>query len=181
VSVPVARRTPERELVEAVAAALRSEGYRTYVDPDGTDYFDLAARKGEEVGLVEGKVAAPSEVLLQALRRRPWADWVGVVVGSTRSARRLLERTSGRRSAVVGVWAYSRGELVALRPPAPVAPNGSADPFAPLRERFRRHLEDLDRGVLTSGIRWSSIPAEVWRASGGRGFREWRLEELDPD
>ena len=175
---PVSPRLPERILLEAVAAELRLRGYGTYLDPDGSDYFDLAARRGDEVGLVEGKVGGPAAVLGQALRRRPWADWVAVVLGSARSGERLVRRTSGRRASVVGVWSYEAGHLTELRPAALGRAEGS-DPFGATRERFRQHLLALDRGELPAGIRWSSVAGAVRRASGGRGFGEWRLDELD--
>jgi hypothetical protein len=174
------RRPAERELLEAVATELRRRGYRTYLDPDGTDYFDLAARRGEEVGLVEGKVGSASRVLGQALRRRPWADWVAVVLGSERSAGRLVARTSSHRASVVGVWSWEAGRLRELRAPT-LRPTREADPFERTRTRLREHLIDLDRGVLPAGVRWSSVPTAVRRASGGRGFAEWRLDEVDGD
>jgi hypothetical protein len=173
-----AARPPERELLEAVARAYAERGYRAYLDPDGTDYFDLAVRRGEEVGLVEGKVGQPSEVLVQALRRRPWADWVAVVVSPGTTAARLVARTSGRRSAGVGVWAYDRGTVRELRPPV-VGSGEGADPFVATRERFRRVLIDLDEGRLPIGVRWSGVVAAVRRASGGRSFSEWRLDERE--
>jgi len=170
-------RPTERELLEAVARELRGRGYRTYLDPDGADYFDLAARRGDEVGLVEGKVGSATAVLGQALRRRAWADWVAVVSASERRARRLVDRTSGRRAAVVGVWSYAHGRLSELRAAAPGS-EGPQDPFVATRARFRQLLDDLDNGTLAPGIRWSRVPSEVRRASGGRGFAEWRLDEL---
>jgi hypothetical protein len=173
-----ATRRPERELLEAAARAFRDRGYRAYLDPDGTDYFDLAVRRGDEVGLVEGKVGRPSEVLGQALRRRPWADWVAVVVASGTTASRLVARTTGRRSAAVGVWAYDDGAVRELRPAVPFAVPGS-DPFLTTRERFRQLLLDLDRGTLPAGLRWSGVVAAVRRAAGGRDFSEWRLDEGD--
>lgn len=175
---PAGRLPRERELLEAVAAELRGRGYRTYLDPDGTDYFDLAARRDDEVGLIEGKVGSASRALGQALRRRPWADWVGVVLASERSAERLVQRTSPLRASVVGVWSFEAGRLRELR----AAGNGSrgdGELFAATRERFRHRLLDLDRGVVPTGVRWSSLPSDVRRASAGRGFSEWRLDELD--
>jgi hypothetical protein len=171
-------RPPERELLEAVAREYAERGYRTYVDPDGSDYFDLAVRREEEVGLIEGKLAGASEVLGQALRRRPWADWVAVVLASERSAQRLIARTTAHRASVVGVWACSDGRARELRPPTSCRADPE-DPFEEHRRRFRQHLLDLDRGVLPAGVRWSSVVGEVRRASAGRGFSEWRLDELD--
>jgi len=169
----------ERDVLEAVAGALRARGYRTYLDPDGSDYFDLAARRDQEVGLVEGKLGTAGTVLAQALRRRPWADWVAVALGSGRSARRLVERTAGHRASLVGVWSVEQGRPRELRAAGATHPEGAADPFAASRDLFRQHLVDLDRGVLARGVRWSSVPSAVRRASAGRGFAEWRLDEID--
>ncbi|MGC2205510.1 MAG: hypothetical protein WA719_06260, partial [Thermoplasmata archaeon] len=108
-----ATRPRETELVAAARRYLESEGYRVWVDPDGRDYFDLVARRGREVGLVEAKVAHSRAVFAQALRRRVWGDWVAVVVSSERSAKALAARTAGRRAAPVGVW-WARGENVTV-------------------------------------------------------------------
>jgi len=170
---------PERRLLEAVAAELTARGYRTYLDPDRTDYFDLVARRGDEVGLVEGKVGDARAVLAQAVRRRPWSDWVAVVLGSERSAARLVQRTNGRRAGVVGVWSFENGRLQELRPAGRTHGTGGADPFREMRARLLRHLVDLDQGLLPPGVRWSSVASAVRRASAGRGFAEWRLDELD--
>jgi len=178
---PARPRRPERELLEAVAGALQSRGYRTYLDPDGTDYFDLAVRAGDEVGLVEGKRSDVRAVLAQALRRRPWADWVAVALGSERAAARAVERTKERRSAGVGVWVASPGAVRELRPAISTHPPGGSDPFAATRERFRQHLVDLDLGVRPAGVPWSGVLSAVRRASEGRGFAEWRLDEIPDD
>jgi len=180
--VSAGRRSPrprpsERSLLEAVAAVLAERGYRTYVDPDGGDYFDLAVRRGEEVGLVEGKIGDASAVLGQALRRRAWADWVAVALGSPSAAARLVARTSGRRAAVVGVWAVEAGVARELRPAVAAPPPAPEDPFAGPRRRFRQALDDLDRGTLDPSIRWSGVPGAVRRSSAGRKFAEWRLDE----
>ncbi len=172
-------REPERALLVAVAAEYDRRGYRSYLDPDGTDYFDLAVRRGEEVGLLEGKVAGPSAVLAQALRRRAWADWVAVVLGSARSARRLADRTAGQRSSIVGVWAVEDGRPVELRPAR--APPAPGDPFAETRGRFRALLDAIEHGELPGGVRWSGVPRAVRLASSGRSFAEWRLDEVGPD
>lgn len=174
---PPRRRATERELLRAVAGELEQRGYRTYLDPDGSDYFDLAARRDGEVGLVEGKVGAPSALLTQAVVRRPWADWVGVVVPSARTAERLVARTAGRRAAFVGVWSVEGERPREHRPAAPTHPPGDTDPFARTRERLRRTLAALDGGELPGAVRWSGVVAEVRRASAGRRWREWRLDE----
>jgi len=179
---PDARRTPEREIVRAASDHLVGLGYRTFPDPDGTDYFDLVARRGSEVGLLEAKVAGPRRVLVQALRRRVWGDWVAVVLASRRSAERLAERTGAARSAPVGVWAVDRGVVTVVRPARPWGEPRSPDPYAGLKERFRSLLDDLEQGVRPTGVRWDDVAREIHRASGGRRFAEWRLDEgrLEP-
>ena len=170
-------RRPERDLLETVAGVLRTRGYRTYLDPDGTDYFDLVVRRDETVGVLEGKAGGASNVLAQALVRRPWADWVAVVVGSRRAAERLVARTEGHRAAFVGVWSCVAGEVRELREAQPI-PSGPADPFEATRARLRSALDALDRGELPAGIPWSDVLGEVRRSSGGRRYREWRLDEV---
>jgi hypothetical protein len=167
-------RPRERELLATAARWFEGLGYRCYPDPDGTDYFDLAVRRASEVGLIEGKVGRPAVVLGQALRRRAWGDWVAVAVDSPRGAERLARTTTGRRAESVGVYAVAGDRLTEVRRPRPAAPD---DPFSPCRERFRRLLDDLDAGVRPPGVRWSDVLAEVRRASGGRRFAEWRLDE----
>lgn len=167
-------RPSERELLATVARRFGELGYRCHRDPDGTDYFDLAVRRGAEVGLVEGKVGRPSAVLAQALRRRAWGDWVAVAVDSPRAAERLAGATEGRRAEAVGIYAVAGDRLQEVRRPRPAPPD---DPFAPCRDRFRRLLDDLEAGARPVGVRWSDVLAEVRRASGGRRFAEWRLDE----
>ena len=52
-SAPRRPRLSEAELVRSTARYLETLGYRVRIDPDGADYFDLVARRGREVGLVE--------------------------------------------------------------------------------------------------------------------------------
>lgn len=170
-------RPSESEVVRVAAEHLDRLGYRTYVDPDGTDYFDLVARRGTEVGLVEAKVANARAVLVQALRRRAWGEWGAVVLASRRSAERLAARSAAGRAAPVGVWAVEGTQVSVLRAARPWVPPGGNDPFAALRARFLRILDDLDLGVRPAGLPWDDVLAEVRRASGGRGFAEWRLDE----
>ncbi|MGP8078501.1 MAG: hypothetical protein ACLQD8_07845 [Thermoplasmata archaeon] len=181
-TVPAIRPRSEAELVRATARYLETEGYRVYIDPDGTDYFDLAARRGAEVGLVEAKLSRPRDLLVQALRRRPWADWVAVVVPSPRMAARLVASTAGRRADPVGIWVLERGAVSVVRAARPFARSGMGDdPFAAHRDRFRKVLGRIDRGEVPEGIRWDGLARELRRASGGRGFREWRLDEELPE
>ena len=170
-------RPPEAELVERARIYLEERGYRVRVDPDGNDYFDLVARRGDEVGLVEAKVGDARAVLAQALKRRGWGDWTAVLLGSVRAAERLAARTRGTRAAPVGVWSFRDGALAVLREAQPWVAPGAPDPFAELRARFRRILDALDSGELPADARWDGVVREVRRASGGRGFAEWRLDE----
>jgi hypothetical protein len=171
------RGRPERRLVDAARRHLENAGFRVWVDPDGRDYFDLVARRGAEVGLIEAKVRDARGVLAQALRRRVWGDWTAVVLGSERSARGLVARTDGTRAAPVGVWFADVAGLTVVRPARPwVGPSGE-DPYADLRERFRRILDGLESGAWPADARWDGVVREVSRASGGRRFAEWRLDE----
>jgi hypothetical protein len=172
-----APRPSERSIVEAARAHLVGLGYRVWVDPDGHDYFDLVARRGDEVGLVEAKVSDARAVLTQALRRRAWGDWTAVVVATERLARGIVERSDGTRAAPVGVWWTGPGTVTVLRPARAWSPPGSDDPFADLRVRFRRVLDALESGEIPSGIPWDGVLREIRRASGGRSFAEWRLDE----
>lgn len=181
----IAPRRPRRSEAEIVAAAarhLREIGYRVYPDPDGTDYFDLVARRGIEVGLVEAKVADGRGVLVQALRRRGWGDWTAVVVGSAVTADRLVARTRGGRAEPVGVWSVPvEGSVRVHRAASVWARDPTRDPWAELRGRLGRILDAVDAGERPSEVRWDDVAREVRRASGARGFREWRLDEPAPD
>ena len=174
---PRAPRLPEREVVRTAAAFLERQGYRVYPNPDATDYFDLVARRGEEVGLVEAKVSGSRAVLVQALRRRAWGDWVAVVLPSERAAARLAARTAGTRAARVGVWAATAGDVRVLRAAEPWVRPGEEDPYRELRVRFRSVLDRIDSGEIPPDVRWVGVLRAVREASGGRGFREWRLDE----
>ncbi len=171
-------RPRESEIVAAARAHLESQGYRVWVNPDGRDYFDLVARKGRDVGLVEAKVAGTREVLAQALRRRAWGDWVAVVLATERAAWHLADRTDKTRAAPIGVWWARRGTgVTVVRAARPWRRGESDDPFGPLRARFHRLLDALEAGELPTSASWDGVVREVRRASGGRGFREWRLDE----
>ena len=176
-----ARRRPrvhEHEVVRWAARFLEQEGYRVYPNLDSTDYFDLVARRGDEVGLVEAKVSGSREVLAQALKRRAWGDWVAVVLPSATAAERLAARTAGTRAAPVGVWAVREdGGVRVVRPAGRWVREGDDDPFADLRMRFRALLDRIDSGELPIDVPWAGVVGEVRRASGGRGFKEWRLDE----
>lgn len=170
----------ERELVTALARLLGARGFRTYVNPDGTDYFDLVARRGDEVGLVEAKISDARTVLSQALRRRAWGDWTAVALPGRVAAQRLAERTRGSRAEAIGIWVVGAGELEEIRAARPWTVPGADDPYAGLRARFREILDALDGGRIPSTVPWSDVPGAVRRASHGRRFAEWRLDEPDP-
>jgi len=174
---PSRPRLSEKDVVRAAAEYLAGLGYRVYPNLDSTDYFDLVARRGEEVGLVEAKVAGSRAVLVQALKRRAWGDWVAVVVPSDRSAERLAARTDGTRASRVGVWVARSGNIRVVRPARPWVPPGEVDPFSDLRERFRSLLDRIDAGEIPADVPWAGVVGAVRRASGGRGFSEWRLDE----
>jgi hypothetical protein len=179
VTDPAGRARPsERALLERAAAHLRERGYRTYVDPDGGSYFDLAAVRGDELGLVEGKVGHTRDVLGQALRRRAWADWVSVVVDVRRGAERLVARTAETRARAVGVWLVEADRLVELRAAERRSADAGPASFVELKGRLREALDAIDRGASPEGVRWAGVPSEVRRVSGGRKFAEWRLDEL---
>ena len=182
---PVSARGPkpptEAEIVRCVARSLEAQGYRVRIDPDGTDYFDLVARKDGEIGLIEAKVAHPREVWAQALRRRGWGDWNAVVLARPVSAERLAARTAHSRGSPIGVWSIDRGEVRVHRPARPWVAPPAPDPYAELRERFRRILDALEDGTLPPDARWAGVPRAVRRASRGRGFAEWRLDEPSSD
>lgn len=173
-------RRSEHDLLGAVARHYAAQGCTTYLDPDGASFFDLAVRRGEEVGLVEGKVGGLRNVLGQALRRRAWADWVAVAIDAPRAAERLRLRTAAGRARVVGILLVGPTGLTELRAPGrrPLVPDD--DPFAPLRARFRLALDAIDRGERPDGVGWSGVPSAVRHASGGRRFAEWRLDEPGP-
>lgn len=174
------RRVREPEVVRAAAAFLERQGYRVYPNPDATDYFDLVARRGEEVGLVEAKVSGSRAVLVQALRRRAWGNWVAVVLPSETAAERLATRTAGTRAGRVGVWAATSGGVRVVRAAEPWVRPGEEDPFRDVRTRFRHVLDRIDSGELPPDVPWDGVLRAVREASGGRGFREWRLDEPVP-
>jgi len=134
----------EAGLVAATARHLEERGYRVYVDPDGSNYFDLACRRDDDVGLVEAKLGNPTQLLNQALRRRAWAGWVAVVVPSPRTAATIVRASAGRRAEPVGVWCLARGAVSVVRParsfdrrrrPVRRAPGAVPDDARPDRRR----------------------------------------------
>jgi hypothetical protein len=167
-----ARRSLVRESVIAswVRPFLEQRGFEVRVNPDGSDYFDLVALRGDEVGLVELKVADWRTVLRQAVDRRDWADWVAVALPRVSLARRVLERTHNGPGLRVGVWAATERAVTVLRPATAFGPSGNVE-----RDRWRLQLRTLleeSRGAWRPGeLRWS-----VGRTTPRRGA--WRLDEF---
>ncbi len=168
----------ERELAPPVSTHLESEGYRVWVDPDGTDYFDIIARRGPTIGLVELKLDDGRTVLRQALRRRGWADWVAVAVPDERLARRIAERPVAERGHRVGVWWVEPDRVQILRPARPIVGPGEVDPFPGLKSQLHERLDLLESGALPLGVAWNLLPASRRELPGRRSTRDWRLEEF---
>jgi hypothetical protein len=177
VNGPATATRSERELVGVVARFLEARGYRVRCDPDGTDYFDIVARRGDEIGLVEVKVRDARTVLAQAVRRRGWGAWTAVALGAARAARHLADRTAATRAAPVGVWIVNGESVEVVREARPWVAPGADDPFVDLRDQFRRWLDLIESLGPDTPVVWDGIPGAVRRASGGRSFSEWRLDE----
>lgn len=164
-------------MVPVVRLYLEGDGYRVYENPDGSDYFDLAARRDGEVGLVELKLDRDAVVLYQALRRRAWGDWAAVALASERAARRLAERPSSEARASVGVWWVKGDGVEVLRPALRWGRASDTPVLSAARAQFEEWLDRVDRGEIPPGVRWEGLQREVGRLSQGRRFREWTLEE----
>ncbi len=171
----------EKELADPVRQHLERDGYRVWVDPDGSDFLDVVARRGPEIGLVELKVADWRKVLAQAIRRRGWADWVAVALPKRSLAEKLLAAPQASRARRVGVWVVDAGAVVVLRPAAPLWAAGEPHPFPELRERIESLTDLLESKTLPEGVRWN-LPGSRGRLPGGRrGTRDWRIEEFPQD
>jgi hypothetical protein len=174
------RRAPgfasEQAMAESVGAWLRRRGFRVYRDPDGSDYFDLIARKEGSIGLIELKRRGVRAVLGQALRRRPYGDWVAVALPSDRAARNARALASGPRSGRIGIWVATGPVVDELRPARPMWEDLASRPFPEARERLARLLDAVDAGTIPAGVLWS--PGRPSSRRGGS--REFRLDEF-PD
>ncbi len=168
----------ESELRAPVCTHLEAQGYRAWAAPDGRDYFDVVAVRGEEIGLVELKVSAARQVFAQALRRRAWADWVAVAMPGRLAAERLLTRPAAARAQRVGVWVVADGRVTELRAARPMYAEDEAKPFGEARDRLREVLRSLESGELPAGTDWGLFHAPRLPGPHRRSTRDWRLEEF---
>ncbi|MDE1820695.1 MAG: hypothetical protein KGJ23_14135 [Euryarchaeota archaeon] len=173
----------EVDLRAPVQRFLAERGYRIFVDPDGTDYFDVVAVKGEEVGLIELKVADWRRVREQALVRRGWGDWVAVLLPRRSLAERVLRAESSPRSDRVGVWVLEEGEVRVCREARPMVAPGETTVFPGLKQHLLASLAMREAGLLPPEVQWRIVHTPLTR--GGRRRRmsgkEWKLEEFaDP-
>ncbi|HEV2520420.1 MAG TPA: hypothetical protein VGX00_07390 [Thermoplasmata archaeon] len=176
-----ARPRYEAELAPAVRAYLESSGYRVWVDPDGTDYYDLIARRDRTIGLVELKIADGRKVLAQAIRRRGWADWAAVAVPNEALARRVADRAVAERGRRIGVWWVDGEQLHVVRPALPLVSAGEPDPFRPLKDQMHERLDLVETGHLPLGVAWNLLLAARRDLPGQRSTRDWRIEEFGED
>jgi hypothetical protein len=175
----VTSRPLERELAPPVERYLRGRGYEVLIDPDGKDYFDLVAWRGEEVGLVELKVSDWRALKVQAAVRRTYSDWVAVALPRRSLAERLLARMEGPLLAPVGVWLVEGEAIEVLRPETPW-PEATRALFPEHRAALREMLAARRAGLLPPGsTTWDGFAARSAREAGGRHVREWRLDEFD--
>ncbi|MCI4320390.1 MAG: hypothetical protein L3K23_09740 [Thermoplasmata archaeon] len=171
-------RLPERALAEPVRRHLESEGYRVWVDPDGSDFLDVVARREGVVGLVELKVADWKTVLVQALRRRAWGDWVAVALPRRSLADKVLARSATGRPERVGVWVVSGESVEVVRPALRLYDPGEPDPFEAPRARLRLFLDALEEGGLPEGFEWGLAAHAAHVTHRRRPALDWTLEEF---
>ncbi len=165
----------ESELRAPLERFLASRGYRVDFDVDGRDYFDAVARRGDEIGLVELKLADWRKVHTQALVRRAWGDWVAVLLPRRSLAERLNSRSGPPAVGRVGVWFLDQGEVQVLRE-ASLVPGATS---SPLRGELQFALQVRDRGELPPDTIWSGLgPVRNRRAGRRWDGRFWRLEEF---
>jgi hypothetical protein len=156
---------------------LESLGYRVFVNPDGADYFDVVARRGVEVGLVELKVADWKTVVTQALRRRGWGDWVAVVLPRRSLAAKALARRTAPRGVRVGIWYLADDRIEILRPAERLVLPGEVDPFPDPKRWLLERLEMMDQHAVAEPVTWS-VPDAGRVGERRRSSRDWRLEEF---
>ncbi|HEV8049390.1 MAG TPA: hypothetical protein VGP88_02225 [Thermoplasmata archaeon] len=167
----------ETELVAPVRQHLEAQGFRVFVNPDGADYFDVVVRRGDEVGLVELKVADWKTVVVQALRRRGWGDWVAVVLPRRSLAEKAAARPTAPRGARVGVWYLLNGSVEVLRAAQRLVLPGEVDPFPDPKRWLLERLEIAEAGGMAEPVTWS-VPDAGRIGPHRRTSRDWRLEEF---
>ncbi len=172
------RRPRESDLVGPVERFLTPQGYRVWVDPDGSDYFDVVARRGDEVGLIELKLADWKAVLTQAVARRGWGNWTAVVVPRATLGRRLLQHRRNERTSRVGIWLVQDGAIEVLRAASPTIGPGEEDPYGPQRAEFRNLLDAMEAGVLPAKVGWTYLRSWARDQHGGRRAKSWSLDEF---
>lgn len=161
-----------------VVRHLEAQGYTVWPDPDGSDYFDVVCRRGNEVGLVELKLADYRKLLAQAHRRRGFADWVAVVLPRSSLVEKLLALPSTERGRRVGVWRVDGDAVVVVRPCQPLRAPGEEEPFPEARARLVELLDVLGSGQLPTGVRWEGIHAVPGGGRRRRATLDWRLDEF---
>ena len=169
---PARPKLRESDLAPPVRRYLEAQGYTVWVDPDGTDYFDVVARRASEIGLVELKLSDARKVLGQAVRRRGYSDWVAVALPRESAARRVLGLPIPAPGERVGVW-WVDGEEVRVLRPAVARPVPADDPFVERRDGLVRLLDLMESGALPTGVSWGHLTSGRLRPP-----REVRLDEF---
>jgi hypothetical protein len=168
----------ESDLRAPVLAHLAAQGYRAWASPDGRDYFDIVALRGEEVGLVELKLRAARQLFGQAQRRRAWANWVAVAMPGQKAATSILGRPTTPVAARIGVWWVDGTIVHELRPAQRLYAEGEPDPFAEARAMLRAQLAQVADGTVPEGVDWGLFGAPRLPGAHRRSTRDWRLEEF---
>ena len=169
----------ESDLRAPVLAHLARHGYRGWAAPDGRDYFDIVARRGEEIGLVELKLHSARRVFEQALRRRAWADWVAVALPGRRAARGLLTRPAAPVAERVGIWWVDGERVDEIRPARPLYEGRPDRPFLEARAQMALLLDRLEDGTVPEGTDWGLFGAPRLPGGTRRSTKEWRLDEFE--
>ena len=170
---PKRPRRPETSMRAPVVAHLERAGYRVWVDPDGGDYFDVVALRGEEVALIELKVEDWKGVRRQGVARRALADWIAVALPTRPRAERLRASTRGPVAPRLGIWIVGEDGVTVLREPLPLEVPDPESPAGVARARFRSLVLGAARGEVPEGVRWGS------GARDSVGARRYRLDEFD--